>query len=79
MKGTWGRRVFGTVEKGPKNTRFHLEIAIDNGSFIEEIVVVTNLELECFRKLYGFILDRMTTRLEKRLDERHQPWARIVE
>lgn len=39
MKGTWGKRVFGAVSKTPRNTRFRLEVTLDNGCTIYETIV----------------------------------------
>lgn len=75
MVGTWGRRVFGTVKRGPKYTRFRLEIKLDNGCTIYETQLVSNLEIDDFEGLYGFVLDQMTDRLAKRIKERAQIWA----
>jgi hypothetical protein len=75
MQGTWGRRVFGTVKRGPKYTRFRLEVKLDNGCTIYETQHVNNNELELFEGLYSFMLDEMTYRLEERIEERAQTWA----
>lgn len=76
MEGTWGRRVYGTVSKTPRCTRFRLEVTMENGCTIFETKIVSNLELDRFPRAYGLILDDLTSKLEKRLNERHQAWLR---
>lgn len=75
MQGTWGRRVFGVVVKGPKFTRFRLEVKLDNGATISSNIVVPNNELEQFDKLYGYTLNEMVKSLDQRIKERSQMWA----
>lgn len=76
MEGTWGRRVFGTVSRTPRNTRFRLEVRLDNGCVIFQVIHVPNNELEAFPGLYGFTLDQITAKLDERIKERHQEWLR---
>jgi phosphoglycerate-specific signal transduction histidine kinase len=74
MKGTWGKRVFGAVSKTPRNTRFRLEVTLDNGCTIYETIVIPNDELRRYTRLYGHTLNRLTDKLEARIKERHQSW-----
>jgi hypothetical protein len=70
MKGTWGRRVFGTIQKGPTYTRFHLEITLLNGCPFYQVIEVRNEELAADPRLYKHILDKMTEKLEQRVKDR---------
>lgn len=72
MKGTWGRRVYGSVRKGAKYTRFRLEIVMDNDCTIYETAVVPNDELEQYPTLYPWTLNNLTEKLIKRLEARAQ-------
>ena len=76
MKGTWGRRVYGSVIKGAKYTRFHLEVRLDNGVLTQCNIIQSNHDLERFPDLYGFVLDRMTKEIDQRIHERFQEWMR---
>lgn len=76
MQGTWGRRVWGKVVKGPTRTRFRLEVRLQNDCVFFETIIVGNEELERYPNLYGWTLDRMTDKLEERIKERHQEWLR---
>lgn len=76
MEGTWGRRVFGTVVKGPKNTRFRLAVKLENDLVIYQVAIIPNNELAQFDGLYKFTLDKMVVKLQERIDERAQSWAR---
>jgi len=71
MKGTWGRRVFGTVSRGPRTTRFHLEVRIRNGLVVTRDKIVSNIELEAFPKLYGFVLDEMVYHIDQQVKRRN--------
>lgn len=70
MKGTWGRRVFGTVTRGRKFTRFQLELRLQNNCVMTETQLVSNEKLEQYPKAYGYALDLITYKLEMRLAER---------
>lgn len=76
MEGTWGKRVYGVVERSSRITLFRLEVKLDNGCTFYEAERASNLELEQFEGLYGFILDRLTDKLDKRIKARHQQWMR---
>lgn len=70
MKGTWGRRVYGSVRKGPKFTRFVISIELANRVTAYESMYITNKQLELQPRIYGWTLDELTRRLEKRVEER---------
>jgi len=72
MKGTWGRRVYGSVKKGAKYTRFRLEITLTNDCVFNETQLVPNDELEQYPTLYKWTLDNMTEKLIKRVEARPQ-------
>lgn len=76
MENTWGRRVHGSVKKGAKFTRFHLEVRMENNVVATCTIMIPNNELELYPKLYPFTLNRMTEDLDKRITERHQKWMR---
>lgn len=70
MKGTWGRRVFGTVTKGPTYTRFRLEFALSNGVSIYEVEQVPNGILKDYPDYYKYVLDLLLEKLAARVAER---------
>lgn len=70
MKGTWGRRVYGTVRKGIRYTRFRLEITLQNDLVIYEVRHVPNDELDMYPNLYAWTLNNMTEKLHTRLVDR---------
>lgn len=72
MKGTWGRRVYGTVHRGPTYTRFRLEFTLDNQCTFYETAVLPNRELDRYTRLYGHTLNRMTDKLASRVAQRAQ-------
>lgn len=76
MKGTWGRRVYGTVTRTPRYTRFHLELQMDNKCTIYEVRCVSNDELNSDPRGYGKMLDYLTAKLETRLASHYQSWMR---
>lgn len=76
MEGTWGRRVYGTVTKTPRTTRFRLEVTMDNGCTIFETKILSNEELDRFPRAYGLTLDYLTAKLDARLAQRFQEWMR---
>lgn len=75
MRGTWGRRVFGRVERGPKFTRFHLEVEVAE-MLAERGWVVSNDELERQPDLYGWVLDMLTDNIGAQLLSHHKVWMR---
>lgn len=72
MIGTWGRRVYGTVVKGPKFTRFRLDIVLDNQCTFSETCIRRNVDLERYPHLYSWTLDGMTAKLTRRIAQRAQ-------
>lgn len=72
MKGTWGRRVYGSVKKGTKYTRFRLEMTLTNDCTFFETHLQSNESLEQYPALYGWTLDLLTDRLNKRVEARPQ-------
>lgn len=65
MEGTWGRRVFGTIQKGPEVTRFELYLALRDGIVVGSVIYVTNIELETGSGVYKEVLDQMVDGIQK--------------
>jgi hypothetical protein len=72
MEDRWGRRVYGKVQRGPKYTRFRIEIELANQCVFHETHIQANDQLDRYPKLYGWTLDLMTEKLIKRVAERLQ-------
>lgn len=70
MKGRWGRRVFGRIEKGPTTTRFRLEVQLDNQLVVYRQFIAANEDLKNERGAYQFILDKMTEELSEQVRNR---------
>lgn len=62
-EGRWGRRVYGRIQRGPKYTRFHLEMTMHNDLVIQRDVIVPNCDMEV-SGVYKFTLDTMTREIE---------------
>lgn len=64
MEGRWGRRIFGTVHRGERITRFYLEMKTREGETITSIIRASNEDLDQFPGNYGFILDKMVGNID---------------
>lgn len=72
MEGTWGRRVYGSVKRGAKYTRFRLEFVLTNDCIFDIVMVQSNDTLDQYPRLYGWTLDEMTEKLAQRVEARPQ-------
>jgi hypothetical protein len=68
MEGRWGRRVFGTVARGPARTIFNLELKTREGAIIHSRIIVANEDLEHYPGHYGQVLDRMVEKIEEAIN-----------
>lgn len=68
MEGRWGRRIYGTVIRGPESTRFTLVMEQSEGKAITQINFLPNDELDRYPHLYSFILNKMTDSVESALN-----------
>lgn len=68
MKGTWGKRIYGSVKRGETSTWFRLTLTTRNGNFIMESFHARNEDLDKYPSFYRSILDTMVERLESALN-----------
>lgn len=67
MKGTWGRRMYGQIQKGPELTYFRLVIVMREGWELEEVMAAETQDLIDDPTMYRVILDWMTDELQKKV------------
>lgn len=67
MEGTWGRRVFGTIKKGPTETIFELSLETREGFVIGSTILVENQDLEELPYVYKDVLDMMVIDIQRAL------------
>lgn len=68
MEGTWGRRIFGTIEKGASITKFTLVMETREKQKITQINYANNEDLEQIPGFYGQLLDMMVLQIEKSIN-----------
>lgn len=72
MEGRWGRRVYGSVKRGAKYTRFRLEFTLTNDCVYDIVMHQSNDTLDQYPNLYGWTLDNMLEQLTSRVEARPQ-------
>lgn len=68
MEGRWGRRIYGTVERGPSVTVFTLVLEMRAGEMIHSRFRASNEDLEQWPGHYGHILDTMVKKIEEAIN-----------
>jgi hypothetical protein len=72
MEGTWGRRVYGCVQRGERNTKFYLILETREGKMIYQGFFAGNADLEQYPAFYGEILDMLVVNIEQALERIQQ-------
>jgi hypothetical protein len=68
MEGRWGRRVFGTVQRGVAVTTFHLQLETREGQQITSTFRASNEDLEQWPLEYNIILNKMVEQIDQRIN-----------
>lgn len=68
MEGRWGRRIFGTVQRGKRITTFRLVLETRERKQITSTFRASNEDLEQWSDHYGQILNKMVEQIDQRLN-----------
>lgn len=67
MDGRW-RNVYGQIKRGPKFTRFAIQVELSNGLIATRVVSIGNHELETSRvDCYKWVLNGIVRDLDKQV------------